>query len=74
MINMKMEMIPVSSSNIASIGYDPERKELEVAFKGGATYRYHGVEEDTFLGLKNAKSAGGFFHLHVISRYHHRKL
>ncbi len=39
-----VEMKNVASSNIHSIGYNPEAKELHVRFKGsGETYVYSGV-------------------------------
>ena len=34
-----MERLPVSSSAIQSIGYDPEQQLLEIEFQRGAVYR-----------------------------------
>lgn len=36
-----MERQYVSSSNIASIGYDPDNQVLEIEFLSGAVYQYY---------------------------------
>ena len=38
-----MERQSVSSSNLASVGYDPNSETLEIEFKGGTIYRYFNV-------------------------------
>ena len=54
-----MEMQPVESSNIQSIGYDPAQSVMHVAFKSGGTYAYHGVQPHQHAGLMSAPSIGG---------------
>jgi hypothetical protein len=54
-----MDHIPVESSNIASIGYEPEV--LEVTFKSGDTFRYPGVPEELAGAFMNSDSKGQFF-------------
>ncbi len=49
-----MNMIPVSSSNIASIGY--ENGTLYVAFNRGGLYAYSGVPVSIYHGLMSASS------------------
>ena len=39
-----MEMIPVSSSNLESVGYDVETKTLRIKFHNGL-YEYYNVPE-----------------------------
>jgi hypothetical protein len=56
-----MEMIPVSSSNLAAIGYEPETAVLRIQFLNGGTYLYHGVPLETYEGLLNAGSKGQYF-------------
>ncbi len=55
-----MERIPVSSSNIASIGYDLSNSTLEVEFLNGGLYKYYGVSESTYNDFMNASSKGTF--------------
>ena len=50
----------MKSSNVASVGYDPAGRQLEVTFHDGANYRYHGVPPSVHDGLLKAPSAGGF--------------
>ena len=59
----------VSSSNIASIGHEPESNTLEVEFKNGHVYRYAGVSAEVHRDLMNAGSIGSHFHKHIRSNY-----
>lgn len=54
-----MKMIPVESSNIVAICYDPETQIMHVQFKNG-TYRYEDVPAVFFDHLKAAESKGKF--------------
>ncbi len=60
-----MDRIPVSSSNLASVGYDPLTTTLEVEFLNGRIYQYSGIPMEVYVGLMNAPSKGSFFHHHV---------
>ena len=55
-----MEMIPVSSSNIAAVGYDEGSQTLMVEFKNGTSYQYFDVPERIFTELRDAGSAGAY--------------
>jgi TIR domain/KTSC domain len=57
----EIERIPVRSSNLASVGYDPDSCVLEIAFHSGSVYRYFDVPECLFQGLLGASSHGRFF-------------
>lgn len=50
----------VTSSNIASIGYDASSMILEVEFHSGAVYQYYDVPESLFEGLMSADSHGRY--------------
>jgi hypothetical protein len=56
-----MEMTPVSSSNLAAVGYDNESATLRIQFLHGGIYDYQGVPADIYEGLINAGSKGQFF-------------
>ncbi len=62
---MPVEMKPVSSSNIHSIGYDADTKTLHVAFRNGTRYTYHDVDADKHSALMKADSVGGHFNAHI---------
>ena len=55
-----MDRTPVSSSNVASIGYDPDQMILEVEFNNGAVYNYIDVPTQIFTDFLNAASKGKF--------------
>lgn len=62
-----MQMIPVSSSNIASIGY--QGSTLHIRFHSGGLYAYYNVPISVYNGLMNAVSKGRYFHANIKGRY-----
>ena len=54
------DMQPVSSSNIAAIGYDAENQAVYVQFLNGSTYAYKGVPEHEYENLRTAPSRGSY--------------
>lgn len=60
-----MERQYVSSSNIASIGYDPVNMVLEIEFLNGAVYQYYDVPQSIYDGLMAADSHGKFLASYV---------
>lgn len=70
-----MERIPVKSSNIAAIGWQPETETLEVEFLSkkegvpGAVHQYEAVDYDDYHQFLNAKSVGTHFHEFIKHKY-----
>jgi hypothetical protein len=60
---------PIESSSLASVGYDPSRKVLEVEFHGGRVYRYFGVPRERYRELLTAESAGRFLNTRIKGVY-----
>ena len=56
-----MHLKPVVSSNIATIGFDKEKKRLCVQFQNGKCYEYTGVPLETYVDLMTAESQGKSF-------------
>jgi hypothetical protein len=52
---------PVVSRSIASIGYDPQRRVLDVEFQSGAIYRYLQVPREVANRFLEAESKGRYF-------------
>jgi hypothetical protein len=69
-----VERIPVSSSDIASIGYEAETLTLEVEFLSGRIYQYFGVPVEVYEAFMNAGSYGRFFHYNIKNRYPYNRL
>jgi len=60
-----MERVPVQSSSLASVGYDPATSTLEVEFLNGSVYQYSGVPDHVHEGLMNAASKGSYLDQNV---------
>lgn len=69
-----VDLKPVKSSQIASIGYHAESKTLVVKFKNNAMYSYSDVPEKIFNELMAAESVGKYFHARVKSIFKYQKL
>ena len=66
-----MEMIPVRSSSISMVGYDPGTRRLKIRFKDGSTtYDFCGVPQPVYDGLMSASSKGSYYSRHIRGRYH----
>lgn len=59
-----MNMIPVSSSNLAAVGYDHASQTLRVQFHSG-TYDYYSVPANLYEGLLNAASKGSYHDTYI---------
>ena len=60
-----MKFAPVSSSNIHSVGYDPQAQVLEVKFHSGAHWRYQDVSPAAHEAMMAAESIGKHFNAHI---------
>ena len=66
---MPMERIPLESEALASIGYDPAQRVLEVEFASGRVYQYFGVPQSEVQRMLEAPSQGAYFSDRVRDRY-----
>lgn len=64
-----MNRVPVSSSNLSSVGYEEPAQVLEIEFNGGAVYQYFNVPQRIHQELMNASSHGKYFHRHIKDNY-----
>ena len=67
-----MDMIPVSSSDIASVGY--ENGTLYIRFNSGGLYKYSNVPESAYHGLMLASSHGKYFHAYIKNSYSYLRI
>ena len=65
---------PVSSSNIKSVGYDPDSTLLEIEFHDGSIYQYSNVPQSVHTALMAAVSLGSFLHKNIRGKYSYRKV
>jgi hypothetical protein len=56
-----MRRTRVDSTSIASIGYEPRKRELEIEFRpSGAVYRYFDVPKEEHISFMAAESKGTY--------------
>jgi hypothetical protein len=68
------KMHPVSSSNVAAVGFDSAMQEIYVKFLSGETYVYSGADEMTFHELRSAPSVGSYLNRVIKGRFAYRRL
>lgn len=67
-----MRRVAVQSRSIASIGYDRQRRELEIEFRDtGDVYRYFAVSAGEYADLMAAESTGTYFNQVFKAQEHH---
>jgi hypothetical protein len=70
----EIEMYPVSSSNVAEIGYDTQNETVLVRFLNNTLYVYKGVNEAVFEELRTAPSVGSFLNRNFKNIYPYEKI
>ncbi len=65
----KIERQKVTSSDIASIGYDDSSGTLEIEFHATSVYRYFSVPKEIYEGILATPSPGKYFLQHIKGRY-----
>jgi hypothetical protein len=65
-----MKLQRVQSSAIEAVGYDADRRWLEIRWVGQArVYRYYGVPAEVYQELREAESLGTYVNEQVKPRY-----
>lgn len=67
-LHPKMVRNHVASSNIAAIGYDPEKQILEVEFINGGVYQYFNVPREVYDNFLSSGSMGRYFQDNIKSQ------
>lgn len=68
------EMVPVSSSNVAAIGYDPTKQKLFIEWHSNRLSMYFDVPEVVASSIMHASSVGKAVHEQLKGRYTHEYL
>lgn len=66
-------LIPVESSMVHAVGYDPQTRRLEVVFTSGQVYCYEEVPPEVFQELMEAESKGRYMRDCIIDVYPYRR-
>ena len=68
------ELVPVSSSALRAVGYDADRRILEIEFHNGEVYCYYDVPAEVHWGLMAADSHGRYFDQHIRGAFRYEKI
>ena len=69
-----MQRVPVRSTTLRSVGYDPVSRILEAEFHTGLIYAYEDVPPELWLSLLATPSKGKFFNLLIRDRFHYHQV
>ena len=69
-----MKRISVSSSNLASVGYDAVSQILEVEFNSGRIYQYFDMPQAEYGGLMVASLHGRYFDQNIRNSYRYTRI
>ena len=69
-----MQVIPVESAALATVGYDEARELLQVEFCGRAIYQFFGVPVAVHEGLLGSPSKGSYFNQAIRGRFAYQRV
>jgi KTSC domain len=64
-----MKPVPVDSSTLAAVAYDPSRATLRLEFRDRAVYDYFRVPAEAHQALLHASSKGRYFNQVIRGRF-----
>jgi KTSC domain len=64
-----MNPVPVDSSSLATVAYDPVPATLRIEFRDGTVYHYFRVPTEVHQALLHASSKGRYFNLAIRGRF-----
>lgn len=67
-------MIPVKSSNLAGIAYEPNQMILTVWFLNGSIYNYYDVPTSVWTSFQNADSKGKYLAANIKGRFGYERV
>jgi hypothetical protein len=68
-----MTLQPVTSSNLASVGYDADSQTLTIEFRKSGTYEFYDVPESVYQDLMSSGSHGEYFARNIRGKYRYVK-
>ncbi len=69
-----MNRTPVTSTSVASVGYDQNTLTLEVEFRGGSVYQYFDVPEAVYQEFIAAESLGRHLNQNIKTSYRYAQI
>jgi lysyl-tRNA synthetase class 2 len=69
-----VERTSFSSEHLDEAEYDADVEDLTITFADGAQYLYRNVPPGVWRGLRDAASAGGYFHRFIKGRFAYERV
>ena len=69
-----LPIVVFDSTTLANASYDEAQHRLQLQFRDGSRYLYHGVSPALFADLVKVPSQGAFFNRHIRGYFLHDKL
>lgn len=69
-----MNRQPVSSSNVAEVGYDENQRIMEVLFRSGTLYQYFDVPPQIYAELMQSSSVGSYLNSNVKGQFRYARI
>lgn len=69
-----MERVRVQSSSLASVGYDPRSRTLEVEFRNGGVYQYLDLPIEELRDFLTSRSLGRYLNTRIKPRFRCRRV
>lgn len=69
-----MNRAPVTSRNVASVGYDASTMTLEVQFRNGSVYQYFDAPSSVYQELMSAQSVGTYLSQNIKGSYRYARI
>lgn len=69
-----MEKTNIDTRLIKSMGYDKEKKIMEVEFTSDMIHQYRNFPEDLYNEMIKNKNIDKFFKINIVNRYHYNRL
>ena len=64
----------VNSTNIESVGYNEDKRTLEILFRGSGVYTYFDVSKNVYQELVTSDSVGTYFHQNILNKFKYEKV
>jgi len=69
-----MKRLPVDSSAVRSVGYDPKSLVLEIEYTNGSIYDYYDVPPEVYQEFCEADSMGAFVNFRIKPNFQYREI
>ncbi len=67
--SIRIPLEAITSSNLAAVGYDPDRRRAAVQFKNGKIIYYAGISPDVMMAWYGAPSRGKYYAVNIRGKY-----